>query len=66
MDSARVEILSIAGCPNAIITRTRVREALALEACRAEILDVVVDTPEAAHEQRFLGSPSVRVNGQDV
>ena len=32
----------------------------------AEVRTVEVDSPETAESRKFLGSPSVRVNGTDV
>ena len=62
----RVEILTFDGCPHADIAGTRVFEALRLESVRAVVERVNVDTPESAHAWRFLGSPSIRVDGTDV
>jgi len=61
-----VEILTFSGCPNAASATERVREALKAEALEADIREVEVDTPERARQMRFLGSPSVRVDGRDV
>lgn len=61
-----VEILTFSGCPNAASAMERVREALKAEALEADIRAVEVDTPELAQQMRFLGSPSVRVDGRDV
>ena len=61
-----VEVLSVEDCPSADAA-TQLVELIAL---RLEIgIDVrttVVDTPRAAARLRFLGSPTVRVNGVDV
>lgn len=62
----RIEILTFEGCPNAETTRARIRAALQAEAMDADVVEVAVETVEAAQELRFLGSPSVRVNGHDV
>jgi hypothetical protein len=62
----RIEILSFADCPNATTTRGRVRQAVEAEALPANVVEVLVEIPEAAQALRFLGSPSVRVNGRDV
>jgi hypothetical protein len=62
----RIEVLTFAGCPNAATTRDFVRQALNLEAVDAEIDYISVETAEFAQSQRFLGSPSVRVDGEDV
>lgn len=48
MKSTRIEILTIAGCPNTHFTHMRVREALVLEACRAYSSTSVADTQAAA------------------
>jgi hypothetical protein len=32
----------------------------------AEVSEIMVDTVEKARELRFLGSPSIRVNGHDI
>ncbi len=61
-----IDILSFAGCPNIERTRTNVAEALAAEGKTASVTHIEVDTPELAARHRFLGSPSVRVNGFDV
>jgi hypothetical protein len=62
----RIEILTFEGCPNATATFERVREAVRLEVVDAEIDVIEVTTPDLAERVRFLGSPSVRVDGQDV
>jgi hypothetical protein len=62
----RVEILGFEGCPNVAPTHAlvqRVARELALEPV-VEVVDVA--DVEAAVMLRFLGSPSVRVDGVDV
>jgi hypothetical protein len=43
-----------------------VQEALRLEGADAAVDVITVENLEAARRLRFLGSPSVRVNGADV
>ncbi len=62
----RVEILTLEGCPNAQAAHDLVLRAVQLEAIDAEIVVIEVNTIEAAQRFRFLGSPSVRVDGEDV
>jgi hypothetical protein len=62
----RIEVLTFEGCPNANTTRELVLQALRLEAVDAPIDFIEVDSPEVAQHVRFLGSPSVRVDGEDV
>lgn len=66
MREPRVEILYFEDCPNHGPVRVlvdRVAAALGLQ----PTIDVVevTDAPEAA-QLRFLGSPTIRVNGRDV
>lgn len=62
----RIEVLTFKGCPNAESTRELVRQAVKLEAVDATIEFIDVNTPEVAQQMRFLGSPSVRIDGEDV
>jgi hypothetical protein len=66
MRRPRVEILYFEGCPNhepALALVERVAAALGVE---PEIELVEVPDAESAARHRFLGSPSVRVDGRDV
>ena len=66
MRRPRVEILYFQGCPNHEPTLALV-ERLATELqIEPEIRLVEVTDPETAVELRFLGSPTVRVDGADV
>ena len=66
MKTPRVEILYFDGCPNHEATRMLVeRVAAALELDATPEL-VEVPDGEAARSLRFLGSPTVRVDGRDV
>jgi hypothetical protein len=61
-----VEILSIEDCPYADVS-TQLVELVALRLeVEIDMRSTVVDTPGAAARLRFLGSPTVRVNGVDV
>ena len=61
-----VEILYFDGCPHHEQTTSRVERVAAELGLRPEIRLVKVADAEAAARQRFLGSPTVRVNGEDV
>lgn len=61
-----VEVLYFDGCPNWPETVALI-EAMATElGVEAAVELVLVRDPESAVEHRFLGSPTVRVNGLDV
>jgi len=62
----RVDILYFEGCPNSNLTRARVLEALALQGVVADVRMIEIQDAEHAIAQRFLGSPTVRIDGQDA
>lgn len=61
-----VEMLHTEGCPNAIEYLPRLRELVAGADIAQPVQVRVVTTPEQALRERFLGSPTIRVNGRDV
>ncbi|GAB4244836.1 MAG: hypothetical protein OHK0028_23010 [Deltaproteobacteria bacterium] len=61
-----VEILYFEGCPNHAPALEMVERILKQEGIRAEVRTVEVRDIETAQALRFLGSPSVRVDGVDI
>ena len=61
-----VELLYFDGCPNHETLLPRLRSMLADEGVEEEIELRRVESVEAAERERFLGSPTVRVDGRDV
>ena len=61
-----VEILFFAGCPNVEQTREMVEAASAASGVVPELRLTEVTSQAEAERLRFLGSPSVRVDGRDV
>jgi arsenate reductase len=61
-----VEVLVSEGCPHAGETIALVKGIVHRLAPDAPMVLVCVDTPEKAATPGFLGSPSVRVNGEDI
>jgi hypothetical protein len=61
-----VELLGFDDCPNRGVALERLRSALDAEQVTAVVTAVDVADPALAHELRFLGSPSVRINGVDI
>ena len=62
----KVEILYFEGCPNHDLADRRVREVLEEMGIQAKIVYVNVKDENTVQEVRFPGSPTVRVNGEDV
>jgi hypothetical protein len=62
----RIEIRYVPGCPNYQPTVERVRAVLSSEAVKTRIQGIPVTTEVEAKALSFPGSPTVRVNGEDV
>ena len=62
----KVEILYFSGCPNHALAVESVREALRQEEAPADLVELEVKDTAAAQQVGFLGSPTSRVDGQDV
>ena len=61
-----VEILYVSGCPNQAPTVNRVRAILQEEGIPANIVELEVTDALMAQAVGFLGSPTIRINGQDI
>lgn len=66
MRQPRVEILYFEGCPNHEAARALVERISAELHVEPEVDVVEVPDADAALQRRFLGSPTVRVDGRDV
>ena len=66
MRRPRVEILYFDGCPNYEPARALVERVAAELGLHAKIELIEVADADSASRLRFLGSPSVRVEGRDV
>ena len=61
-----LEVLYFDGCPSHEALMPRLHELMAQAGVAAPIELKRVESVEAAERERFLGSPTVRVNGHDV
>ena len=62
----RVSFLYYEDCPSHDVALERLREVMDEEGIPSEVEVVKVETEEQARELRFVGSPTIRVNGQDI
>ena len=62
----RIELLYFAGCPNYEVLLSKLREMVADEESETEIELRRVESVDVAESECFLGSPTVRVDGEDV
>jgi hypothetical protein len=66
LPAALIELLVIADCPNARGARGLVDRVAAELGIVLDVETVVVKGAGAAERRRFLGSPTIRVNGHDL
>ena len=61
-----IEVLSFDGCPHSGSTLELVERVVDALQVEASVRIVNIPDVDAAVEHRFLGSPTIRVNGRDV
>lgn len=64
--NVEINILFFEGCLNSGAALERAREAVALEGVAANVRMVEILGTEDAIARRFLGSPTIQVEGEDV
>ena len=62
----RIEVLYFEGCPNYVPTLDRLRKVLREESVNVDVQEVEVKNAAAAERLRFIGSPTIRINGLDI
>ncbi len=62
----QIEVLYFEDCPNHRPTVESIRAIMHEEGCRADVREVLVPDVSTAERMKFLGSPTVRVNGIDI
>lgn len=62
----KIEVLYFEGCPNHAPAIDVVRDTLSTLGRQDEIHQIEVRTQAEAEAMRFVGSPSIRINGSDI
>lgn len=62
----KIEFLYFEGCPSHHQAYRLLTEIMKEAHIEVPIERIVVDTPDKALELKFLGSPSIRIDGRDV
>jgi hypothetical protein len=62
----RVSFLYYEECPSHALALERLREVMAEESITGEVEVIKVETEEQARRLHFVGSPTIRVDGQDI
>jgi hypothetical protein len=62
----KIEVLYVCNCPNHAVALDRLRKVLSTEGFQKHVNEVLVKDGEMAQSLKFPGSPTIRINGQDV
>jgi hypothetical protein len=62
----KIEIIVSPGCAHVDEAVSVVKNTLTELKLDADVTEIQVDSEEEARELKFLGSPSIRVNGRDI
>lgn len=62
----KITFLYYEGCPSHDVALDRLHQVMVEEDVRAEIEVIKVETDEQAQRLRFIGSPTLRLDGQDI
>ncbi len=62
----RIELLYYPECPSHERALELLHEALAQEGVQAEIAVIRIETQQQAEQHRFIGSPTIRIDGREV
>jgi hypothetical protein len=62
----RIEVFYVPGCPNYLPAVERIEKVLVSESLRADIERVPVNNDAQAKALHFPGSPTIRINGNDI
>ena len=62
----QIEVLYFEDCPHHLPTVERINGVLREEGCHAHVREFLVPDVSTAERVKFLGSPTVRVNGIDI
>ena len=62
----KIDFLYYEDCPSHAAALGRLRQVMEEEGIQAEVEITKVETDEQAQAWRFVGSPTLRINGQDI
>ena len=62
----KIELLFVPGCPNHAPALIRLKEVLAMQGIEALVEEIAISDEDSARALGFPGSPTIRVNGNDI
>jgi hypothetical protein len=65
-NAVNIEFLFWEGCPSHDEALARLRQVMAEEGISSPVEVVEIETEEQAEAARFVGSPTIRIDGEDI
>lgn len=62
----KIQLLYILNCPWCLKTKKLIRQVLKELKIKADIEEILIDSEEGAKRYKFLGSPTIRIDGKDI
>ncbi len=62
----KIQLLYILNCPWCLKTKKLLRESLRELKTEAKVEEILIDSEEKAKKYQFVGSPTIRINGEDI
>lgn len=62
----KIELLYILDCPWCVKTKKLIKKSLEEIEEKADIEEILIDSEEKGKKYNFVGSPTIRINGEDI
>jgi len=62
----KIEVLYLMDCPWCVKTKELIKEVLKELKLKAKVKEILIDTKAKAKKYSFVGSPTIRINGEDI
>ncbi len=62
----KIELLYLMDCPWCVKTKRLLRESLKELKLKAKVKEILIDSKTKAKKYKFVGSPTIRINGKDI
>ena len=62
----KIQILYILDCPWCVKTKELVKDSLKELSAKADVEEILIDSDKKAKKYKFIGSPTIRIDGKDI
>ena len=62
----KIEVLYVLNCPWCVKTKELIKEILRELGIKAHVKEILIDSEEKSRKYKFVGSPTVRIDGKDI